>query len=154
MPQSPGTGRCPGHPTDRSVLRTMPALPGSGLWQALLLLGLSLAFAGLAFAQAGADPLESRPVTLLTWLLFIGVFVLLWVLFYYLLYPYLVRYYHPGVSKVIFWLLFIFYSLTWLHLSLYLIFEVASYYPWTQWVAVFISGIWILWFVIVVVRSR
>lgn len=122
----------------------------------LLATGVGCSISLLAGA-AGATPLEPlRPsqLTLVHWLLLVGVFLLIWVLFYWVLYPFFLRYFNPSFSKVLFWSLLLFYSLTWLHLSLYLVFDYAFFHSWVRWTAAVLTGLWLIWFLVVLLRSR
>lgn len=119
----------------------------------LAVLAILAALARPALAQDVAG-WNLPQLTLAHWLLFVGVFVAFWVLFYFMLYPYFLRFFSPEYSKVLFWSLLLFYAMTWLHLSSYLIFDIGFYFPWARWVAAFLTGLWLMWFVAVMVRGR
>lgn len=112
-----------------------------------------LLYAGTALAQ-GLQPLQPGQLSLLHWLAFLGVFLLIWTLLYWLLYPYFLRHFNPDFSKVLFWSILLFYFLTWLHLSLYLVFDFGFFFPWVRWTAAIITGLWLIWFTVVLLRSR
>lgn len=132
----------------RSTRRIIAALA-----RPLATLALLVALPGTARAQ-GVAGWAMPQLTVAHWLLFVGVFVGFWLIFYFILYPYLLRFFSPEYSKVLFWSLFLFYAMTWLHLSSYLIFDIGFYFPAARWIAVTLTVLWLLWFVAVMVRGR
>ena len=72
--------------------------------------------------------------------------VLIWVFFYFFLYHRLLPHFGEDGSRAIFWPGVILYSLTWLHLSSYLIFTYGFYYLWLQRSALALVGFVSLWF--------
>lgn len=124
-------------------------------WSLGAILGMLslLLYAGTLLAQ-GLQPLQPGQLSLLHWLAFLGMFFLIWTLLYWLLYPYFLRHFNPDFSKVLFWSILLFYFLTWLHLSLYLIFDLGFFFPWVRWTAAILTGLWLIWFTVVLLRSR
>lgn len=106
-------------------------------------LGLALLAIPLAAQETAAD-YEQPPNLLLRSLgtaLVIGV---LWLIFYKGAYPFFLRYYKSDFCRTIFWILFSLYSLTWLLLASYLIFDIGFYFSWMTWVAVFLAVLWLV----------
>ena len=106
-----------------------------------------------AFAQT-SESMEPRSIPLLHWLLFAGLFILTWCIFYFLLYPYFLRHLRSDVSKRLFWILFLLYALTWIHLSLYLMFDYGFYFLAIRWVGLAISVVGSLWLMLTLLSVR
>lgn len=124
--------------------------------KAISLLGVT-ALLVLATSSAWAQEttqLEPARSPFLNWLLLLVVFVVIWLIFYMVLYPQLLRYYPPDFSKSLFWSLFLLYGLAWLHLSLYALFDYGFFFPWLRWVAVFLIALWLIWFAVVTMMRR
>lgn len=116
---------------------------------------IALAFALLA-GRARAQDLASGGAgsPFVNGVLLLAVFAVLWLIFYKGLYPLFLRFYRPDFSKFLFWSLFLLYGLAWLHLSLYVLFDIGFYYAWARWVAVFLTFLWLIWFMVVFSRRR
>ena len=130
----------------RVVRHTLTFLPRFGALAAACSLTAGLSEAqeeGLAFRTSG---------TVLDWILLLGVFLVIWLLLYKGLYPLFLRHYRPDYCKFLFWSLFLLYALAWLHLSLYVLFDIGFYYEWARWTAVFLSVLWLIWFSVVFLR--
>lgn len=136
-----------------AAIKNSSLVPVLGRGGALLTFGLASVWPSLAWGQA-SGALEPRTLTLLDLLLFVGIFILIWCAFYFLLYPYLVRHLRPDLSKTLFWILFILYSLTWLHLSAFLIFDYGFYYDWVRWVGLFLGVFTSLVLFVMLLRVR
>lgn len=112
----------------------------------------------LALATPGALPgetvIDDLPVmtplgVALRVVLVLGTYGLLWLLFYLLLYPRLLTYYDPDYCKSLFWSLLFLYGIAWTALSLYLVFDYGFRWEMTRWAFVFLGGLWLIWFAIV-----
>lgn len=79
--------------------------------------------------------------------------VLLWFLFHKLLYPLLLKYYHPSYCKNLFWSLLGLYGLAWITVATYVLFDIGFQIHFMKWVFVFIGVIWIIWFVIIMLKK-
>ncbi len=84
--------------------------------------------------------------------IFLGGLILIWFLFYYLVYPFLVRYYSAGYCKSVFWSLVLLYSVSWIAVTVYVLFEVGFYIEWLKYVFAFIGGIWLIWFMVMMLK--
>lgn len=85
---------------------------------------------------------------------FILGFVILWFFFYKLVYPHvLLRYYSPGYCKNLFWSIFLLYSMAWLSISTYVIFEIGFRYYWAKWVFVFFGALWLIWLMVILLKK-
>lgn len=116
-----------------------------------LLAGMSLPAAAPALAQTA--PAHVQPTNpLLHWLWIAGVFIVLWVFFYKLIYPFLLRHYRPDASKAFFWLLFWLYSVTWLQVICYVFFDFGFHYFWIGWTALLLSVIFLISFLVTLLR--
>ncbi len=118
-----------------------------GLWLA----ALAAVLAQTAWAQGG----ESSGNPFLKGLVIVLGLVAVWLLLYKLLYPYLLNFYSPVVSKALFWPLFLLYALTWLHLAAgYWLFDLGYVlaYWWLRPAAAFLAFMFLVWFVIAMAR--
>ena len=95
----------------------------------------------------GSTAVDESPNYFLKGSICVGGLLLVWILFYYLIYPALLRFYSPGYSKKIFWSLILLYSISWICLSAYVLFEVGFYLEWLKYIFAFIGGIWLIWFI-------
>ncbi len=96
------------------------------------------------FAKAEAPALEQSDNMLLRGgAVFLAV-VMIWVVLYKAVYPFFLRYYRDEFCKTIFWNLFLLYTLTWLFVSFYVVFDVGFYWSWLPWVAVFLCVWWLI----------
>jgi len=86
-------------------------------------------------------------------LIFIVGLILLWFLFHKLLYPFLLKYYHPIYCKNLFWSLLMLYGLAWVTIGAYVIFDIGFRIHMMKWVFVFIGVIWIIWFIIIMLKK-
>lgn len=86
-------------------------------------------------------------------LVFIVGLILLWFLFYKLLYPFLLKYYHPSYCKKLFWSLLMLYGLAWITIGSYVLFEFGFRIDVLKWVFVFIGVIWIIWFLVIILKK-
>jgi hypothetical protein len=117
----------------------------------LLAGGGLLAFAGPALAQMA--PAHVQPAnTMLHWVWIAGVFIVLWVFFYKLIYPFLLRHYRADVSKALFWLLFCLYSVSWLQVVFYVFFDYGFRYFWIGWTALLLSVVFLISFLVTLLR--
>lgn len=131
----------------------------------LLMIGLlaGIGFSGqLALAQESPvnnevvgdlDDDENGQNYFLKGLVFIIGLLLLWFLFHKLLYPFLLKYYHPIYCKSLFWSLLMLYGLAWVTVGSYVIFDFGFRLHMMKWVFVFIGVIWIIWFIIIMLRK-
>lgn len=102
-----------------------------------------------AFAQEGPEPPKNPFVSWLWVALGLGV---IWFLFYKGLYPYLRRYYRAEACQRFFWIQFLLFASTWLHLSTYVFFEYGFYWLWIRWVAAFLGVLFLIWFILAYLR--
>ncbi|MDX2000734.1 MAG: hypothetical protein SF066_23680 [Thermoanaerobaculia bacterium] len=123
------------------------------LWRVLRTLSVPLVLAARP-AWGAEDFYEPPGPSLLDGLWVLAGILAIGFLFYKGLYPYLLRHYRADDCKTFFWALFSLYSLTWLHLSMYLFFDYGFRYGWVLWMAVFLSVLFALWFLIAFVRLR
>lgn len=120
--------------------------------------GRSLAAIALAFlaipsmAQEPSPAYEQPPNLVLRALGTTAVIAVLWLIFYKGAYPFFLRYYRPDFCRTIFWSLFSLYSLTWLLLASYLIFDIGFYFSWMKWTAVFLAALWLISGLILMLR--
>ncbi len=91
-----------------------------------------------------AEPRQELESVLQDWVVLLAVLSIIWLIFYKGLYPIFLRYFRPDFCKFLFWSLFLLYSLAWLHLSLYILFEYG--YWWLGWMAVFLTALWLICF--------
>jgi|GEM_PF-1310876 len=85
--------------------------------------------------------------------IFILGLVIIWFVFYKLVYPFLLRYYSPFYCKTLFWSMFLLYSMAWISVSVYRIFEIGFFYGWAKWIFAFMGAIWLIWFLVVMLRK-
>ena len=105
--------------------------------------------------QAGnPDEEEGSPNHFMNGLVFIVGLILLWFLFHKLLYPFLLKYYHPVYCKSLFWSLLILYGLAWITIGAYVVFDIGFRIHMMKWVFVFIGVIWIIWFIIIMLKKN
>jgi len=120
-----------------------------------LLLGMASVTVSLN-AQDAAQPVEEEASTNY----FMGILVflvgagLLWFLLHKMLYPYLLRFYHPTYCKNLFWSLFLLYGLAWSTIGVYILFDWGYRSDILKWVFVFIGIIWIIWFIIIMLKKE
>ncbi|NIM12925.1 MAG: hypothetical protein GTO45_12430 [Candidatus Aminicenantes bacterium] len=124
-----------------------------------LLLGMVANVPYLLDAQEDASAVsefeeEETPNIFMNGLIFIVGLVLLWFLFYRLLYPFLLKYYHPSYCKNLFWSLLLLYGLAWLTIATYLLFDIGYRYNIMKWIFVFIGVIWIIWFLVIILKKE
>ncbi len=84
-------------------------------------------------------------MSLTFWLGIVVLAGLVWVALYYGVYPWLLRYYPPGVAKRVFWPLLLLYYLLIMHLLFYSVFPVAHLYWQVRWVVVAVALLLFLW---------
>jgi hypothetical protein len=119
--------------------------PADSLTRRALRTALGLALLAMPLAAQEAAPAYEQPPNLL--LRSLGttlVVAVLWLVFYKGAYPFFLRYYKSDFCRTIFWILFSLYSLTWLLLASYLIFDIGFYFSWLRWVAVFLAVLWLV----------
>lgn len=110
-----------------------------------------------AMAQSSSElpddlgPPPPNPV--IQWGLFIAPFILLWFIFYKLIYPFLLKYYTPKYCRSLFWSMFGLYSMGWLAISAYVIFDIGFRVDWIKWVFVFIGAVWLIWFIVIMFKK-
>jgi hypothetical protein len=97
---------------------------------------------------------EETPNIFMNGLIFIIGLVLLWFLFYRLLYPFLLKYYHPAYCKDLFWSLLLLYGLAWLAIATYLLFDIGFRYNIMKWIFIFLGVIWIIWFLVIILKKE
>ncbi len=114
---------------------------------------LALSMPSCAMAQESEPPVSEGSTMILRTLLFFAVFAVLWFIFYKLVYPFLLDYYTPKYSKSLFWSMFGLYSIAWLCISSYVIFEVGFYYYWAKLVFVFIWAVWFIWLLSILLKK-
>lgn len=121
-----------------------------GRWLAGLILPAVAALPALA--QAG--PAHEQPEnTFMRWVWIVGVFVLIWVFLYKMIYPFLLPYYRPATSKGFFWTLFWLYSVTWLQIILYTFFDYGFHSMWIGASASFLGVLFLIAFLVVLLRN-
>lgn len=116
-------------------------------------LGLLGLFAMVApgFAQGASGPeLPENPYLSALWVV-VGL-IGIWLVFYKLLYPFLLRSYKAETCQRFFWILYFLYAVTWLHLSTYVFFEYGFYWLWIRWVAAFLGGLFLIALVLAYLR--
>ncbi len=97
----------------------------------------------------GSETNAATPNYFYKGLIFTAGLLLIWLLFYYLIYPALLRFYSHHYSKKLFWSLLLLYSISWICLSIYLLFEVGFYIEWLKFVFAFIGALWLIWFMVI-----
>jgi tryptophan-rich sensory protein len=118
-----------------------------------LLPAASFAAAGAAPALSQVTPTHAQPEnTFLHVLLIVGVFVAIWAFLYLLIYPLLLPYYRPDASKILFWLLFFLYSVSWLQVVLYTFFDYGFRYVWIGAFAVVLGVLFLISSLVVLIR--
>lgn len=75
---------------------------------------------------------------------FILVLILIWFILYKVAYPFFLRYYRDDFCKTVFWNLFGLYAITWFFLASYLLVDYGFYFGWMKWLAVFLSVLWLI----------
>ncbi|MCP4214803.1 MAG: hypothetical protein GY765_09100 [bacterium] len=95
----------------------------------------------------GSETDEAAPNYFIKGAIFTVGLLMFWVLFYYLIYPSLLKYYSPGYSKKLFWSLILLYSISWICLGAYVLFEVGFYIEWLKYVFAVIGALWLIWFI-------
>lgn len=116
--------------------------------------GPSPAYAAPVPATAGSSQnLEAPKNWALRWALFIGVLAAIWLVFYKGVYARLVKHYYYDHADSLFWSLILLYSIGWISFSLYAIFEVWQMWPWAKFISLFISALWLIWFMTIIFRS-
>ena len=118
----------------------------------LILAGAVLLAAPLRVLAQEAVELKAPTSALLQWVYFVGGFVGIWIIFYYFVYPYYVRYFSPDFTKGLFWTLFLLWAFGWLFYSSYKIFWWGWYYYWVPYTAIFLAALWVIWIVVVIAR--
>ncbi len=113
-----------------------------------LWISLALSAAPL-LAQDGAGRPDNP---FLKWLWVVLGLVLIWLMFYKGLYPFLLRHFSHDASKAIFWPLFLLYAMTWLHLTAYIFFVYGFYFFWMRVAALFLATLFAIWFLISLLR--
>jgi hypothetical protein len=103
-------------------------------------------------AQESVPAYEQPPNLLLRATGTFLVIAVLWLIFYKAASPFFLRYYRSDFCRTIFWTLFSLYSLTWLLLASYLIFDIGFYLFWMKWVAVFLAVLWFISGLLLLVR--
>ena len=109
-----------------------------------------LAPASALFAQG--EPLGAPQSAFLSWTYFILGLVAIWLFFYMMVYPALLRHFSPFASKAFFWPLVLLYWLFWIHLSFYWFFPYGWLWLWMRWGAAFLALIFLLWFIVALSR--
>ncbi|MBI5844837.1 MAG: hypothetical protein HZB23_09245 [Deltaproteobacteria bacterium] len=122
------------------------------------LCGISAAVADQAVVapaepQAAGASLAAPKNWVFRWGIFLAVLAAIWFLFYTIVYPYIVQYYAFDYADSLFWTMSVLYSLGWISFSLYVVFGVWEVWPWARWVSLFLSGLWLIWFLAVIFRS-
>ena len=124
--------------------------PLAGLFMAML---WGLCPAGEALALA-AGPAGGNNVLLLHWSLFLlGVIAIVFI-FYKPVYGMLLKYYHPDYCKQVVWSLMLLYLLGWIAIGAFVLFEYGFMFFWLKWVFVFLAGLWVIWFCVVLFRKN
>ena len=113
-------------------------------------LWISLLSAAPILAQGEATGRPDNPF--LKWLWVVLGLVVIWLMFYKGLYPFLLRHFSHDASKAIFWPLFLLYAMTWLHLTAYVFFVYGFYYFWLRVAALFLATLFAIWFLISLLR--
>lgn len=104
----------------------------------------SLAIVTPLAAQATEPAFEQSENLLLRGAAIFLVVVMIWTGLYKGVYPFLLRYYHDGFCKTVFWQLFGLYTLTWIFVSFYTVLDVGFYWAWLPWVALFLGAWWLI----------
>lgn len=121
-------------------------------------------FGGVSAAMADQAPEAVRPGAsgaelaapknwALRWGLFLAVLAAIWLIFYKFVYAYIVSYYAFDYADSLFWTMAVLYSLGWISFSLYVVFGVWEIWPWARWISLFLSALWLVWFLAVIFRK-
>ncbi|HLP45807.1 MAG TPA: hypothetical protein VK469_07675 [Candidatus Kapabacteria bacterium] len=102
---------------------------------------------------SGLDDMGDNQNYFMGGLTFIVGFILLWFLFHKLIYPFLLKYYHPEYCKKLFWSLIMLYGLAWITIGAYVIFDFGFRIHAMKWIFLFIGVIWIIWFLVIILRK-
>jgi hypothetical protein len=113
----------------------------------------NLSLCSEAFAQADAGEYPQAKNYFARSGIFVFGFAVLWIVFYKLIYPFLLRYYSPAYCKSLFWSAFLLYSMAWLAIGTYVIFEIGFSYEWAKWVFVFMGAVWLIWLLVILLRK-
>lgn len=106
------------------------------LFSTILALPLSAQREKPALAQSDNPLLRGAAVFL--------VVVMIWVVLYKIVYPFFLRHYRDEFCKTIFWNLFLLYTLTWIFVSFYTVFDIGFYWAWLPWTAAFLAAWWLI----------
>ncbi len=108
-----------------------------------------------ALAQS-AEGIGKTGNPFIQWTLFFSIFFFFWFFFYKVIYPWLLNYYHPKHCQKLFWLMFGLYSITWLAISFYIVFDVGWLwwsYLWAKWVFLAIGVFWFICLLWILLRK-
>lgn len=83
-------------------------------------------------------------------LIFVGVFLLLFILFRYLVFRFFIRYFSPGMARQLTICLFVLYAVTWVIFGTYVLFF-CLVGLW-KWALIFLLAIWAIWFIAVLLH--
>jgi hypothetical protein len=75
-------------------------------------------------------------------------------LFYMPIYGLLVKYYHPSSCKQLVLAMMVLYLLGWMSVGAFVFFDYGFLFFWMKWVFVFLAGLWVIWFVVVILRAE
>ena len=104
------------------------------------------------WAQLTATPGDTSGV-LIRWLLFVLGGITIFFIFYKPVYGILVKYYHPSYCKQLVLAMMMLYFLSWISIALFVLFDYGFMFFWIKWVFVFLAGLWVIWFIVVMLRS-
>lgn len=106
-----------------------------------------------AAAYQENEATSNSPNYFLKGAIFIGGLLVIWFVFYYMIYPFLLKYHSAGYSKRLFWSLVLLFSLSWLCICSYVLFEIGFYLEWLKYVYAFIGGLWFIWFLTIMFKK-
>jgi len=120
------------------LLRGQARVLGLALW-------LILAWAIPAFAQdAGVHASGLSSVLKIT--MFVIGLATIFVIFYFMVYPVLLKYFHPDYCKTLCISMMLLYALGWFSFGAYVMFDFGYGLDWLRWALLFISALWLVWF--------
>ena len=86
--------------------------------------------------------------------IFVGVLILIWFIFYKIVYPFYLRYYNPTYCKQLFRSLVMLYGLCWITTSFYVLYETGFRHTWLRWVFVFLGVLWFISFLFMMLKKQ
>jgi hypothetical protein len=117
-----------------------------------LALGLLLACAAPAFAQDAMAQGGGLSSVLKITMFIIGL-AAIFVIFYFMVYPILLKYFHPDYCKKLCISMMLLYTLGWFSFGAYVLFDFGYGLDWLRWVLLFISALWLVWFATVMFKK-